>query len=179
MTTPGGCADISPGDVSGGSGASSYALADFTVTCSGTDNLVKNWHDGGDNYYDIPALQNYTATVGAGNGAANTDVNYGSTNTADIVAITSSAEGGYHAAARYCDKLVYGGYSDWYLANRFEFNLMYINRASIPGLDISANWYWTSTEYANFWSWIQRFSDGTQGYNAKNIAYKVRCVRRF
>ncbi|MGZ3781327.1 MAG: hypothetical protein ACXVCY_11820 [Pseudobdellovibrionaceae bacterium] len=32
----------------------------------------------------------------------------------------TSLNRGYHAAARYCDKLSYGGYTDWYLPNRYE-----------------------------------------------------------
>jgi ACT domain-containing protein len=180
MTTPGGCADIPPGDVSGGSGATSYALVDFTVTCSGTDSLTKTWNNGTSNWYDIPGLTNYTTTAGTGNGATNVDVNYGSANTVNIAVIRAGAQGGYHAAARYCDRLVYGGYNDWHLANRFELNLMYTNRASIPGLDLSGNWYWSSTEYNTIGGWIQRFSDGNQNrYASKSSSHRVRCVRRF
>ena len=39
-------------------------------------------------------------------------------------------------------------------------------------------WYWSSTEYNNSGSWIQRFNDGTQTYGNKNTNYRVRCVRR-
>ena len=41
-------------------------------------------------------------------------------------------------------------------------------------------YYWSSTEYAPITNsaWIQRFSDGTQNFNAKTNAYLVRPVRR-
>ncbi len=177
MTTPGGCTDIpSP---TGGSGATSYTTSDFTpASCTGTDALTKSWNDGSSNYYDIPNLTNYTTDAGTTYGATNKDNKYGSENAVEIVAITNSGNGGYHAAARYCDKLSYGGYTDWYLPNRYELNLMNTNKASIPGLHAS-NYYWSSTEYSNNLSWIQRFSDGNQNLGSKNYNGLVRCVRRF
>jgi hypothetical protein len=180
MTMPGGCSDIPVGSVSGGSGATSYANSDFTpATCSGSDSLIKSWNNGWLNWYDIPGLTNYTTTTGTGNGATNTDVNYGSTNATSIVAITAGGNGGYHAAARYCDRLNYGGYTDWYLPNRFELNLMWTNRTSLPGLVTSGSWYWSSTEYVNSHVWLQRFSDGNQSATGTFIVNLVRCVRRF
>ncbi len=181
MTTPGGCGDIPLGSVSGGSGTNSYALDDFTVTCSGTDSLRKRWN-GSDDWYDIPGLVNYTLTTGTGYGEINKDANYGSANTDAIVAITSPDQGGYHPAARYCDKLDYGGYDDWHLPNRYELNLMYTNRLVLPGLDkrsISGIWYWSSTENATAYAWIQRFYNGRQDTDGKGGFHFVRCVRRF
>jgi hypothetical protein len=180
MTTPGGCGDIPAGQIGGGSGASAWPNADFTpASCSGTDSLTKYWNDGTGNWYDIPNLTNYTSTTGTGQGATNTDDKYGSQNAVEIVAITAAGSGGYHAAARYCDKLVYGGYNDWYLPNRYELNLMWTNQASIPGLDKTGTWYWSSTEDVNSYSWVQRFNDGHQGGGNKNTNFLVRCVRRF
>ncbi|NUN04894.1 MAG: DUF1566 domain-containing protein [Bdellovibrio sp.] len=184
MTTPGGCGDIPAGSVSGGSGPSSYANADFTPTsCSGNDATRKYWNDGTGSLYDIPNLTNYTSTSGTGYGGTNTDNKYGNQNAVEIVAITAAGSGGYHAAARYCDKLDYGGYKDWYLPSRYELNLMWTNKGSIPGLDVSGNWYWSSTEYASDTSWIQRFDAGLQSAGNKNAnlpnGLLVRCVRRF
>jgi hypothetical protein len=180
MTTAGGCSDIPAGSVSGGSGTTSYANADFTPdSCSGTDALTKTWNDGTSSWYDIPGLTNYTTTEGIGHGTINADQYYGSQNTTNIVAITSGAEGGYHAAARYCDKLSWGGYTDWHLPNRAELNLMSTNVVSIPGLDTTGNFYWASSESNDTNAWFQRFLDGYQGNFAKNNDYRVRCVRRF
>jgi hypothetical protein len=179
MTTPGGCSDIPAGSISGGTGASAYALSDFTPTCSGTDSLVKYWNDGNAAWISIPGLVDYSGTVGSGNGASNTDQNYGSTNTNNIVAITAAASGGYHAAARYCDKLSFGGYTDWFLPNRYELNLLISKGASIPGLDTNINvYYWSSTE-ANIASvWLIRSFDGFQSNVTKNASYRVRCMRK-
>ncbi|MFZ4414196.1 MAG: T9SS type A sorting domain-containing protein [Bacteroidales bacterium] len=47
-------------------------------------------------------------------------------------------------AARICGDLVMGGYSDWYLPNKNELQLLYYNRLIIGGF--SDNYYWTSSE---------------------------------
>lgn len=180
MIAPSGCADIPAGSVSGGSGISSYALADFSpASCSGTDALTKSWNDGSTNYYDIPGLTNWQYAGGTSGGPTNTDDKYGADNQAVLVAITAGAQGGYHAAARYCDKLVVAGFSDWYLPNMYELNLIYTNRASIPGLNTSGTYYWSSTEYSSSGSWLQRMTDGNQGLFNKNNGVLVRCVRRY
>ncbi len=181
MTTPGNCSDVPADSNRGGTETKNYyTTADFTPICDGaTDTLTKSWNDGSANGFDIAAITNYTATVGTGQGAINTDANYGSSNTAAIVAITATSEGGYHAAARYCNKLSYGGYTDWYLPNRYELNLFYTNKASILGLDTSGNWYWSSSEYNSDIAWNQMLSNGYQNYASKYTAYRVRCVRRF
>jgi hypothetical protein len=186
MTTPGGCGEIPAGQIAGGSGPSAYSITDFEPTCSGgTDSLTKYWNNGTTSYYDIPGITNYATTYGIGKGALNIDANYGGPttgNTPNIVAITAAGQGGYHAAARYCDKLSYGGYTDWYLPNRYELNLMNTNKASIPGLDVSGfYYYWSSTEYTYtiVYVWNQKFSDGLQDYAQKADASRLRCVRRF
>jgi hypothetical protein len=178
MTTPGGCGEI-PSGQRVGSGSKAYPSAEFTPTCSDTDFLTKNWNDGSiGTYYDIPGLTNYADNVGVGFGDYNSDQNYGSTNTSNIVAITASTEGGRHAAASYCENLVYGGYNDWYLPNRYELNLMDSHRPSIPGL-VTGVYYWSSTEMSSSSVWKQRFSDGSQDGALKDEANLVRCVRRY
>lgn len=39
-------------------------------------------------------------------------------------------------------------------------------------------WYWSSTECSNYYSWVQRFNDGYQSYYGKYTYCRVRCVRR-
>ena len=53
------------------------------------------------------------------------------------------------------------------------------NLISSTGLITDNEWRWSSTEYSNTSSWIQRFNDGNQGNNVKGYGYRVRCVRRF
>lgn len=50
--------------------------------------------------------------------------------------------------------------------------------ANLGHLFDNSNWYWSSTEYNNVYSWIQRFNDGYQTYYIKTNNYRVRCVRR-
>lgn len=59
-----------------------------------------------------------TATAGA-----DSDIN-GSQNTADIVADGSST---VYAAAHFCNDLVIGGYSDWYMPSKNELEICYYN----------------------------------------------------
>ena len=181
MTTPGGCGEIPSGQIAGGSGTNAYSTTDFTPTCSGgTDSLTKKWNNGSGSYYDIPGLTNYSTQPGQGYGSTNIDANLGDANTANIVAITSSGQGGYHAAARYCDKLDFGGYTDWYLPNRAELNIFWDNVASIPGLDKTGTYYWSSTEYNQNYAWYQQFNfGGTQDSTLKSDSRLFRCVRRF
>jgi len=180
MTTPSGCGEIpaSKRVVTSSPPYTDYPSEDFTPTCSGsTDTLTKTWDDGLGTAYDSPSLVNYTSTSGAGNGAVNKDQNYGSANTAVLAAITLPAQGGYHAAALYCDKLVYGGYVDWYLPNRYELNLLYENFSLIPGIGV---WYWSSTEYDSTQVWLLDTSTGNQApYTRQYTDTLVRCVRKF
>lgn len=180
MTTPGGCGEIPAGQRVGAAGVTAYPNADFTPVCSGTDSLEKTWTDGNSVYTNAPGLMTYGGTEGTTSGAINTDANYGSTNTTNLGAITDPAFGGYHAAALYCDKLDYGGFTDWYLPNRYELNLMYVNRASIPGIS-TGSWYFSSSQFSTSGAWDQRFSDGYQLRSGMNKDYSelVRCVRRF
>ncbi|HXH73550.1 MAG TPA: DUF1566 domain-containing protein, partial [Bacteriovoracaceae bacterium] len=180
MTTVGGCGQIPAGLISG-TGTTAYPISNFTPTCTGsTDTLKKTWNDSSANPYDIPALTNYTTTSGVGYGAINIDANYGSANTTAISAITLVAQGGYHPAARYCENLVLNGYTDWYLPNRAELNLMFTNKTLIPGLEMSDDFqfYWSSTEYLSSWAWMSRFNDGSQIGYAKTDPAHVRCVRK-
>jgi hypothetical protein len=175
MTTQGGCGEIPAGQISGGTGISAYSNTDFTPTCSGTDALVKCWNDCAYNFYEIPGLTNEPSNSA-------TDTNYGGPiigNTPNIVTITAANQGGYHAAARYCDKLSYGGYTDWYLPNRYEFKLLYTNRVSIPGLDLIGNLYWSSTQIWADDAYAGRTDSDYVSYFKKYNAFLIRCVRRF
>lgn len=77
-------------------------------------------------------------------------------------------------------------YSEWYLPSKYELNLLYQNRNSIPG-GFSAASYWSSTE---FWdpatplgiltsAWSQSFVTGAQTPSLKTNTFKVRAIRSF
>jgi len=90
-------------------------------------------------------------------------------------------------AARYCDRLEFGGFDDWYLPSKNELGLIYMN-LKVDGIGGFGNgWYWTSSEVGDGDRvWVQQFSDGQQqsgywSYNPghKNQAFFVRAIRQF
>ncbi|MEI7725370.1 MAG: FISUMP domain-containing protein [Bacteroidota bacterium] len=102
-----------------------------------------------------------------------TDIGTGQANTTAIVNNCSMAG----IAARICDDLILNEYMDWFLPSMDELNQMYLQKAVIGGF--SNDYYWTSTEcYENF-SWIQGFSDGYQGLTYTATARSVRAIRAF
>jgi hypothetical protein len=109
----------------------------------------------------------YTAVgtnVGLGTGAANT---------AAIVAQPGCTAG----AAKRCDSLGEGGYSDWYLPSLVELNKLWANRAAIGGFGGTV--YWTSSEFAADKANIVNFNDGTLNWNFKTSPTMSRAVRTF
>lgn len=58
-----------------------------------------------------------------------------------------------------------------------ELHLIAANLEVVPNFKTDG-FYWSSTEYGNYTSWVQRLSDGYQTFSNKNYAYLVRCVRR-
>jgi hypothetical protein len=92
-------------------------------------------------------------------------------------------------AARYCDRLVQGGYDDWYLPSQKELGLMYMN-LKVDGIGVFGDgWYWSSSEvttrgYAEHDVWSQNFGNGKQSdrdHNSQKInsAHSVRAIRQF
>ena len=82
-------------------------------------------------------------------------------------------------AARICNDLVLGGYSDWYLPSKLELNQLYINRVPIGGF--TNNGYWSSSEVpsSDQMSWYYQFNNGNEGQYWKNTSLYVRAVRAF
>ncbi|MDR0472130.1 MAG: DUF1566 domain-containing protein [Treponema sp.] len=111
-------------------------------------------------------------------GANGTEVGNGKLNTRNIM--DASAQAAVNApAARYCDRLVYGGYDDWYLPSKNELGLMYMN-LKIDGIGgFSNGYYWSSTEDRNVYAWFQNFSNGSQGNYDKQYRNSVRACRQF
>jgi len=171
MTTPGGCTDV-PADANrGGTSSSTYYYSiDFTPTCSGsTDTVRKQWSNG--SAYDIPGVPTNNPSD------ANTS---GQDTTPIIAAITSTTQGGYHPAARYCDKLVYGGYSDWFLPSRVELQLLYSQIITVGGtVGAGTNYYQSSIETSASNQYVLQFPTGTIYNGGKTSSHFVRCMRRF
>ncbi len=106
-------------------------------------------------------------------GATGTAIGTGQANTTAIV----KAQGAGSYAAKLCDDLVLGGYSDWYLPSKDELNQLYLNQAVVGGF--ASNNYWSSSEYDYSYAWGQSFGGGYQGNGNKNYALAVRAVRAF
>ncbi|HVK61254.1 MAG TPA: DUF1566 domain-containing protein [Bdellovibrionales bacterium] len=178
MTMPSGCADSTS-----------------NPTCSGTDTVMKTWNDGTSAWYDIPGITNHAATA-----APSSNSERGDYTTPLAAAITLSTEGGLHAAARFCNDMVYGGYSDWYLPSKSELAFIYCK--STPGshntlnpqenvncggsgptnqlTGFAAGYYWASTERnSTTTAWVEDFGTGYQYNLTKNQIYYVRCIRRY
>jgi hypothetical protein len=110
-------------------------------------------------------------------GADGSAVGTGAQNTIDTIAGCGTAG----IAARLCDDLELGGYSDWYLPSRDELNLLYTNlsKNGLGGFDDPAP-HWSSTEVDADSAYIQYLDDGSQTLSNKNNAfYAVRAIRAF
>ena len=80
------------------------------------------------------------------------------------------------SAINWCNSLTTNGYSDWFLPNRTDLNVLYVNRTAIGGF--SSSWYWSSTESGSTNAWVQHFGNGNQYNRNKTNFYSVRAVRR-
>ncbi|HNY02929.1 MAG TPA: DUF1566 domain-containing protein [Bacteroidales bacterium] len=106
-------------------------------------------------------------------GATLTAVGTGQTNTNTIVLGCSTPE----IAAKICNELVLNGYDDWYLPSRDELWYMYSQKTVIGGF--LNDYYWSSSEFGNWYSWLQNFSNGVQDWSFKNGVLNVRAIRSF
>ena len=82
-------------------------------------------------------------------------------------------------AAKLCDTLTLGGYTDWYLPAKDELNLIYVNLHTQSLGGFASNYYWSSSEYVANLAWLQYFSVGYQNYYNKLYTFYVRAVRAF
>ena len=107
-------------------------------------------------------------------GATDVNIYRGISNTNTIVA--NQGSGSY--AAKLCDDLVLGGYSDWYLPSKNELLQLWVNRVVVGGF--ANGTYWSSTEYDLNNAWYMDFyTVGVQYANIKSLTYHVRAVRYF
>ncbi len=117
--------------------------------------------------YGAPSV---TTSTALGTGAANT------------AAISTTCGAG--TAARLCDDLVLGGYSDWCLPSRDELEKLYLNQALIGGFSTAMfSYYWSSTgsaeTYPSMYTHLISFSDGWYAIGPRNDNNRVRAIRYF
>jgi hypothetical protein len=115
------------------------------------------------------ASSGFTTTDIPGTGEA---IGTGRKNTALILATDVNAP-----AAKACKDYSNGGKTDWFLPSKDELNQLYVNRASVGNM--GTDYYWSSSQFDNSYSWSQRFSDGNQYVSTKNNTNSVRAVRAF
>jgi hypothetical protein len=75
-----------------------------------------------------------------------------------------------------------GGYTDWFLPNKEELELLYINKISLEtklGMTGFSNKYWSSTEDNDVQAWYYDFSNGNPSNGLKTDKYYVRAIRAF
>ncbi len=75
-------------------------------------------------------------------------------------------------------------YGDWYLPSRYELDLLQKSQENVPTLNLSTEYYWSSTEADDANAWFQDFSSGDQvsiyGSGSKSdIVAHVRPIRSF
>ena len=119
--------------------------------------------------------------VNSGSVEGKEGIGYGKKNTQAIFDY-SLQTGQSMPAARLCKKLQYGGYDDWFLPSKLELGLMYLNLKESGIGNFSGEWYWSSSHcfhYSSFKIWVQKFSDGSQGYDYPTNEYSVRACRQF
>lgn len=109
-------------------------------------------------------------------GNDSTGIGFGQMNTAAILANCTTTG----IAAKLCDDLVSGGYSDWYLPSKDELYLIYTN-LKVMGLGGLMNiGYWSSSEVTNTFAWRINMTDGTYSPEWKYYyPMNVRAIRSF
>jgi hypothetical protein len=105
-----------------------------------------------------------------------TGIGDGQVNTSYIVLYHCSEAG---IAAKLCDELTVGGYSDWFLPSKDELQLMYQNLHTQGFGGFSSAYYWSSTESNAYNAWRFNFSFGVASNLSKSNTYYVRAVRAF
>ncbi len=163
-------------------------------TCNNSDDVVSwIWYGSTGVAGDIADVENVAL-------AASASTQLGNFATLQIVASTIVSS---DSAGDYCDQVIYGGFSDWYLPSKSEMAYIYckalvnggahntsfpeenVNCVSFGGKTseiggfVNAN-YWTSTELNSTNAWRQSFTTGTQTTtSAKSTPLRVRCLRKF
>ena len=129
---------------------------------------------------DIPGgVMKWSDTIGlAGTGTA---IGTGQENTNRILTQNPAAP-----AAKACDDLVIGIYSDWFLPSEAELNLVYINlKAATPSLGgLGVGQYWSSSEtsanHASHQAFFLGIGGGWIGASDKfYVGFNVRAIRAF
>ena len=113
----------------------------------------------------------YTTT-----GATGTAIGTGLSNTNTIITSLGGTTTSY--AAGLARAYAGGGYTDWYLPSKDELAKLYAMKVLGFG-GFAGNYYWSSTEVDNLFTWYQSFSNGNQFNSGKDRTCYVRAIRAF
>lgn len=94
--------------------------------------------------------------------------------------ISRQGPGSY--AASICAALTDGGATagDWYLPSQGELEQLFNNQFLLGGFATGMNFYWSSTEFADYYAWARYFLDYSQNHQSdKRLGLYVRAVRAF
>jgi len=169
-----GCPSNGAGNGGGGSDPETYSVGD-TGPAGGIVFYDKGSYSDGWRYLEA-APSDQSAGIqwgGTSVGGTGTAIGTGAANTQAIVAALE--EGDY--AAKLCDDLEYGGYSDWFLPSRYELNAMYTQSGAIGGF--ASAYFWSSSEVTASDASFQHFGNGGRYDNNKNYELRVRAARAF
>ena len=117
----------------------------------------------GDNWRSFPSVVGIYYEIGTGR-----------QNTTLILSVDANAP-----AAKACADYRGGGFSDWFLPNAAELELMYWNLKvnNIGGFQYSR--YWASSQNGSSNAWTKNFANGDLHHYTKSAEFDVRAVRAF
>jgi hypothetical protein len=102
-----------------------------------------------------------------------TSLGAGQTNTTSIISRCTLTS----IAARICNDLVSGGYSDWYLPSFYELEKLYLNRTVIGGF--ASTYYWSSSQTSSTSAYGVYFANGSASSLSKTNTFYIRAIRKF
>jgi hypothetical protein len=145
-----------------------------------TTGLTPNWR-----YMEAAPVDQGTTTQAWSNinnvliGTTSKAIGSGQANTLAII----NQLGHLTSAAKLCDDLIIGSYSDWFLPSKGELFQMYSNLSAsgIGGFVLPSAYYWSSSEDSATTAWKQQFFTGgaTAGAKSTTANSSVRCARAF
>ena len=164
--------------------------------------VVGNFRDGGVVFWINPsdpnhglvcAIEDVSSSIQWYNGgylhtgATGLAIGAGLASTKAIVAAQGGIEKAYAAGLAGAYRGT-GGYTDWFLPSKEEFeemaaNVAIINNVSLTyggsAMDGLSGVYWTSTEYNSTLAYFFGFLNGNARYSSKNLTYSIRAIRAF
>ncbi len=106
-------------------------------------------------------------------GAESMEIGAGQANT-NLMLLNDRAK---ELAAKSCNDLSLGGFSDWYMPSAYELREMWVRRLEIGNFNDYT--YWSSSEVSWENAWCFAFGNGAGFSRRKNNRYYVRAIRSF